>query len=215
MKRNERNLTDKLVGSGSKIMTPPAKGNTIIWDTSGIAGFGVRVAAGGTIAFVLNYRNKLGVSRRFTVARWDELPEGKKGKVERAREMARKLRVKIDEGGDPVQDEKDKITEADGEKTVKQLCEAYMTLHVMLLNGPDQRKNARRMIDKVIIPRWGERKLSTLKKADVVNLHNELARDTCASRARPSTPPNSRRAQGASARSGRMAAATARTSFSR
>jgi integrase len=170
----KRNLTDKLVGSESGVMRPPAKGNKIIWDENGGAGFGVRIAAGGTIAFVLEYRNKLGVSRRFTVARWDELPKDeKKGKVERAREMARGLRAEIDKGGDPVQAEKDEIAKAKGEKNVKELCEEYMKRHVMLRNGPDQKKNARRMVDTMIIPRWGDRKLSTLKKCDVIDLHNE------------------------------------------
>jgi integrase len=169
----KRNLTDKLVG-GSGVMRPPAKGNTIIWDTGGSAGFGVRVTAGGTIAFVLEYRNKLGASRRKTIGQWPDWD------VESARAEARALRVEIDKGGDPVQAKKDEVAEAKGEKTVKDLCEGYMARHVMLRNGPDQKYNARAMVDKVIVPRWGDRKLSTLKKGDVIDLHNELgARHRC------------------------------------
>jgi integrase len=171
----KRNLTDRLLRSGAGPLTPPAKGYKVVWDTSGIAGFGVRVTAAGTMTFVLDYRNKAGESRRKTIGQWDEWD------VERARKQARALRVEIDDGGDPVQDKKDEIAEAKGEKTVKDLCEAYMARHVMLRNGPDQKKNARRMMDKVIIPRWGNRKLSTLKKGDVIDLHNELgARHRCA-----------------------------------
>jgi integrase len=118
---------------------------------------------------VLDYRNKkLGASRRKTIGQWPEW------NVERARKEARALRVEIDNGGDPVQAEKDEIAEAKGEKTVKDLCEEYMAKHVMLRNGPDQKKNARAMVDKVIVPRWGKRKLSALKKSDVIDLHNEI-----------------------------------------
>ena len=94
--------------------------------------------------------------------------------MERARSEARDLRVQIDKGADPFQMEKDKRAEATGEKTVKDLGEANMKRHVRLRNGPDQKKKARARMDKVIIPRWGDRKLSTLKKCDVIDLHNEI-----------------------------------------
>ncbi len=172
----KKSLTDKYVGA----LKPPAKGNVIVWDEKkgAPAGFGVRITAAARVSFVLDYRNKSGESRRFTFAQWDELPEGRK--VEWARDKAAALRLQVRDGADPVQDKKDGRTDAQGEKTVKELCDAYMARHVMLRNGPDQRENARRMVDKVIKPRWGDRKLSALKTGDVIDLHNELgARHRC------------------------------------
>jgi integrase len=155
--------------------------NTVIWDSNkgAPAGFGVRVTANGAVSFVLDYRNAAGKTRRFTIGQWPEW------KVFKARERARALRVEIDNGGDPVQEKKDERATmkepVPGEKTVKELAEAYMARHVMIRNGPDQKKNARRMVDKVIVPRWGDRKLSDVKKGEVIDLHNALgARHRCA-----------------------------------
>ena len=44
-------ITDKLV----REITPPESGNRITYDDE-ISGFGIRVSAGGSKAFVLNYR---------------------------------------------------------------------------------------------------------------------------------------------------------------
>jgi integrase len=164
-------------------LKPPAKGNLIIWDTNRDApsGFGVRITAAGAVSFVLNYRNSYGTSRRYTIGQLSEF------NLDDAREEASALRKLIKKGADPVrekQDERKTVKEPEpevsAEKTVKDLAEAYMARHVMIRNGPDQKKNARYMINKVIIPRWGDRKLSTLTTGDVIDLHNEIsARHRC------------------------------------
>ena len=64
-------ITDKMV----KGLAKPAKGNRIIYDADkgkqkGVAGFGVRITAGGAKAFVITYRNADGRSRRFTIGRY-------------------------------------------------------------------------------------------------------------------------------------------------
>jgi hypothetical protein len=49
-------------------------------------------------------------------------------------------------------------------RTVKDLCEAYMKLHVLNNNCVAQQKMARYYIDKVIVPRFGDHELSVLKQ---------------------------------------------------
>jgi integrase len=156
-------LTDKKV-AGLKL---PGKGTRVVYDGE-THGFGVRITANGSRSFTLDYANIHGQRRRHTIGNWPEYS------AEEARNEALDLRREIKRGGDPVQDRRDGREKALAERTVKDLCEAYMARHVMLCNGPDQKKNARRMMDKVIIPRWGGRKLGTLKKADIIHLHNQI-----------------------------------------
>ena len=59
---SKERLTDTAVNK----LPVPVKGNRIFYDGS-LPGFGVRVTAGGTRAFILNYRTELGQERRFTI----------------------------------------------------------------------------------------------------------------------------------------------------
>jgi len=163
----KKRLTDRVVGS----LKPPKKGNAIIWDTNkeAPAGFGVRITAAGTVSFVIDYRNAYGESRRFTIGQSSEWT------VDQARTEASDFRKKIKNGADPVQAKRDGREEKRTEPTVKDLCKAYMERHVLKVNGPDQKKNARRMIDKVIVPRLGQRKLDALTTAEIVDLHVSMS----------------------------------------
>ena len=46
---------DRLTADQVYAATPPKRGQTIIWDSE-VAGFGLRVTAGGSKNFILNYR---------------------------------------------------------------------------------------------------------------------------------------------------------------
>lgn len=118
---------------------------------------------------MLDYRNKRGKARRFTIDQSHELT------VDMARNEAINWRTKINNGADPVQEKKDGRETARTEPTVKDLCDAYMERHVLKVNGPDQKKNARDMINKVIVPRFGERKLDLLTTGEVFDLHVSMS----------------------------------------
>jgi hypothetical protein len=45
----------------------------------------------------------------------------------------------------------------------------------MKFNGPDQKKNARDMVNRILIPRFGDRRASALTAADVSDLHVSMA----------------------------------------
>lgn len=161
-------LTDRYM----ETLKPPAKGNTVIWDSnkSAPAGFGVRVTANGTVSFVLDYRNARRENRRFTIGQWDEW------NVFKARNRAKKLRVEIDDGADPVQHRKDGRERLAAEPTVADLAKRYYNEHVMT-NGEDQQRNVRDMLKNHVVKKWGGRKLSDVGESDVRRLHQSLKRN--------------------------------------
>ncbi|RUV29190.1 DUF4102 domain-containing protein, partial [Mesorhizobium sp. M1A.T.Ca.IN.004.03.1.1] len=71
----------------------PATGNKITYDDD-VKGFGIRVTAGGARSFILNYRTRSGLERRYTIG---ARPDWKTGP---AREEAKNLKKKIDVGFD-------------------------------------------------------------------------------------------------------------------
>lgn len=159
-----KKVTDRMVAG----LPLPRKGARVVYDGE-THGFGVRVTANGSRAFVLDYANRHGMHRRHTIGKWPEWSAAD------ARNEALDLRREIQRGADPVQDRREGREKALAEPTVKDLAEAYMERHVMVRNGPDQRKNARDMIDKVIVPRFGGRRVSALRTADVQKLHDSMA----------------------------------------
>jgi integrase len=92
-------LTDKIVRN----LSTPASGAKITYDggnpTKRVSGFGVRVTAAGTRAFVLTYRIH-GIQKRCTIGQfpdWD---------TARARDKAKELKRNIDNGRDPLLEER-------------------------------------------------------------------------------------------------------------
>lgn len=80
---------------------------------SQVKGFGIRRKPSGATSFVLQYRNAANTSRRMTIGRFGEIT------ADQARGLALRLRVKINEGGDPAckpvedSDQGDRITVAE------------------------------------------------------------------------------------------------------
>jgi Arm DNA-binding domain len=66
----------------------PTNGTTTLWDTE-VTGFGVRVYAGGTRSFFLNYRLN-GSETRYTIGKWPDWS------VEAACDEARTQRKRIE-----------------------------------------------------------------------------------------------------------------------
>ena len=60
-------LSDKIV----KALPTPVSGNKIHYDET-VKGFGCRVTASGTRAFILNYRTRGGRERRYTIGAYPE-----------------------------------------------------------------------------------------------------------------------------------------------
>ena len=89
-------------------LVPPGSGNRIHYDAPNkrgsdfTAGFGLRVTAAGTRSFILNYRTNGGTERRHTIGRYPDWS------LAAARDEAKRLKRAIDQGSDPVSEDREK-----------------------------------------------------------------------------------------------------------
>jgi hypothetical protein len=141
-----KRITQKLISN----LTPPPTGNYIEYDSE-IPGFGVRITAAGAIAFVLNYRVH-GRERRYTIGRYPELT------ATAARERALQARSKILDGRDPLQERND----ARSEPTVDVLASQYLDRYAATHKRPASIRNDRQMIEKIIRPKLGKLRLTSV-----------------------------------------------------
>jgi integrase len=149
---------------------PEGKGSRIVFDDL-VPGFGVRVTEKGTKSFMLDYRNRAGHQRRYTIG---TLPAWEVGP---AREEAKRLRRKIDVGEDPQEESK---TEREA-KTVQDLIDRFRDEHL-----PKKRAstvtNYELVIDKYIKPALKNRKVADVKYTDVEDLKRKVGKSYQANR---------------------------------
>jgi integrase len=155
-------ITDDFVAK----LEPPAKGNKVYWDSGhkkAVTGFGARITATGAKAFVFNYRTSAGRLRRITIGKYPAYT------ATLAREIAKKHRHTIDNGGDPLaarQGERDAPTVAD-------LAQLYLDTHAKS-KRPVPAKTDRYTIEKEILPAMKHLKVADVKFGDVAKLHRRI-----------------------------------------
>jgi integrase len=153
-------LTDKTV----RTLPAPAKGNRITYD-SAVAGFGVRITAGGARAFILNYRVKAtGLERRYTIGRYPDWI------VTAARERAKELKREVDSGGDPQGDDK----ASRNAPTITDLCDRFKEEHLNKLR-PKTRADYSLIINNELVPALGKLKVAAVDFEHVERLHRKIA----------------------------------------
>ena len=135
----------------------------IRWDDK-ISGFGVRVYPSGERHFVLSYRIK-GRKRLYTIGKY-----GDPFTLTMAREKAEKLKGGILDGEDPLRHRQEELAAP----TVKDLARKYLTDHAEKNKRPASVRDDRAMIEKIILPRLGARKVADITFADVDALHGKL-----------------------------------------
>lgn len=96
-------------------LQPQPGRDVVAWDTE-MRGFGVRIKPSGTGAFILQYRNAEGRSRRITLGAIGVLTP------EQARTLAREKLVSVTKGNDPAEQKK----AARAAPTVEAVCEWYL-----------------------------------------------------------------------------------------
>ncbi len=142
---------------------PPETGEFKLWDHE-LRGFGLRVRAGGTKSYILQYRNAEGRTRRLTVGLCGRLTP------DEARSMARQLLAAVDRGEDPVQD----VQENRRAPTVTEFASQYMELHARPKKKPRSVEKDEALLRLYILPALGSRKLAGITAADVARLHRDL-----------------------------------------
>ncbi|MFV2001978.1 MAG: tyrosine-type recombinase/integrase, partial [Paracoccaceae bacterium] len=139
--------------------------DVVFWDRA-LPGFGVRIKPSGAKSYVVQYRNRAsGRSRRKTIGRHGPLLS-----LHEARTIARGYLSDVVRGGDPA-------AEAQGARTaptIGTLAEHYLSGHAIPKKRPNSVKNDRAMLDRFILPRLGNRKVSEIGHQDVQVLHNAM-----------------------------------------
>ena len=153
-------LTDQAV----KRLPAPKRGNKVTFDDV-VKGFGCRVTAAGQRAFVLNYRRKVdGRQRQITIG---SLPDWG---THAAREEAKRLKRKVDGGGDPVGD----IQSSRAAATVAELC-ARFEREVLPRNRPSTQPGYRQQIRADILPALGRMKVAAVAYSDIDAIHRKIS----------------------------------------
>ncbi len=140
----------------------PATGRSDCWDAK-VPGFGLRVSQSGKTWFV-RYRQN-GKRRRMVLGKFPAMS------LADARAAARKLLGQIAAGADPAADR----AEVKAEATLKDLVDSYMQRHA----DPHKRTawQDRKVLGRYLPSTWYARRLSTITRDEVVDLHARVGRD--------------------------------------
>jgi integrase len=152
------NITEKTV----KALRPPYSGNSIYYDRE-VRGFGVRITANGAVSFVLNYSIG-GRERRYTIANYPDKS------ATWARDEALKLRGKIHDGIDPLEERQQTYAEP----TVADLAHDYLERHARPHKRPGSIRNDEALLNKIILPKLGTLRVSRVGRRDIEKLHSGL-----------------------------------------
>jgi integrase len=155
-------MTKQKLTKSSVERLAPAEADCIVWDAE-LAGFGVRVKPSGVKSYVVQYRNrKTGTSRRKTIGQHGPLLT-----FHKARERARIILADALKGNDPVADDR-AIRDA---PTVGELAADYLNHHAIPKKRPRSVANDRSMIERIIMPRLGRKKVADVGSRDIQVLH--------------------------------------------
>lgn len=137
----------------------------IVWD-SVLPGFGVRVRPTGIKSYLVQYRNRrTGDSRRKTLGQHGPLLT-----LHQARERARILLAEALKGLDPVAEAK-AVREA---PTLRALAEEYIQDHAIPRKRPRSVADDQAMLNRLILPRLGARRVADISPRDIQSLRNKL-----------------------------------------
>jgi len=155
-------ITKRLVDS----LRPDPERDVWAWDDE-IKGFGVRVKPSGHKGYLVQYRAQ-GRTRRYTL--------GAHGKLtpEQARKLAQKKLGEVAEGGDPAE-ERRRGRQA---LTLRELATRFMNEHARPKKKPATIYRDERLLERLILPALGNRKIKSITRTDVAQLHNKIGQET-------------------------------------
>ena len=136
-----------------------------VWD-SHLPGFGLRVSAQGTKAFVLLYRHQAR-SRRMTIGRYPVI-----GLAE-ARNRALEALALVARGLDPQRAKASERSRTGFADIVDQFVRTYCEQH----NRASTRRETKRLLEARFVSKWGTRDVREISKADVLEIVDDALQD--------------------------------------
>src|SRR5437867_1216386 len=137
--------------------------DAFMWDAE-LPGFGCKITPTGSRVYVLQY-SKGGRKRRVTIGR-----HGAPWTPDSARNEAMRLKGDVAAGKDPAEARAwDRRA-----PTLEELAERYLEEHAELKKKPLSVREDRRILEKIIKPKLGSRKVAHIDRVDVSNFHHDL-----------------------------------------
>lgn len=141
----------------------PGEKEVLVWDDE-MPRFALRVRPSGIKTYIIQYRNTHGRTRKLTIGTHGVLTP------DEARSQARLLLARVERGEDPAE-QRDKGRQA---PAFSEVAERYMEQHANVKKKARSIKEDRRLLDKVIFPVLGPRKLADITRADIAKFHHQL-----------------------------------------
>ena len=161
-------MRDKITKRAVDALKPGADGaEAVLWDTE-VKGFGVRVQRGGTKSYIVHYRT--GSGRRAPLRKLTIGKHGAPWTPEQARSEAKRLLGIVETGADPAAD---KIARKEA-PTLGDLAERFLAEHAEAKRKASTATEYRRLLDRIILPALGKRKVIEITRQDVGKLHHSL-----------------------------------------
>lgn len=137
--------------------------DVVLWDDD-MPGFGLRIKPSGVKSYIIQYRNAARQSRRYTLGRASVLT------AEQARSLAKSKLADVTRGSDPAAEREGSIREP----TVRELAERFDREHIGRKTKPNTAREYRRVLIDVIVPALGSRRVSSITRREVEDLHDRL-----------------------------------------
>jgi len=140
----------------------PLETDVVVWDEA-LPGFGVRIKPSGVRSYIVQYRNRLtGASKRMTIGQHGPLLT-----FDQAKRQARTILADAMRGLDPAEAQR----LARGAPTVRNLAADYVERHAVPNKRAKGVKDDRAMLETVILPKLGKRKVAEITRRDIEALH--------------------------------------------
>jgi integrase len=132
--------------------------DVVVWDNT-LPGFGVRVKPSGVRSYIIQYRNRnTSASRRLTIGQHGPLLT-----FDQAKKQARAMLADAMRGEDPVEIRKT----ARRAPSIADLAADYLERHAVPKKRPKSVRDDRAMLDNIILPKLGAKKVDAIGRRDV------------------------------------------------